>query len=178
MHKSFAAGLLFALGCGSASMPTADVDAGPKADAGPSVGTASVTGTVTGLALESPDAQSIVRMYPPHLQLKIAIASLDCTSTQKSDHLTFDLGSAQPGTYTIVKGYPSETSLSGFQARGHACPATVDPDATPACHNSVLSGSITLTAVGDAARGRVDGSFELVLADGKVTGTFSALRCD
>lgn len=178
MQKSFAFAVLFVLGCGSASMPGADTDAGPKADAGPSVGTASVTGGITGLSLASPNALSIVRTYPPHLQLKIALAPLDCVTTEASDHLTFDLGSADPGTYTIVKGYPSETGLAPFQARGHACPAKTAADAIPACHDSVLSGTVVLTKVADAARGMVEGSFELVLVDGKVTGTFSALRCD
>lgn len=179
MRKSFVMGMMLLMGCGSAAAPAGDGDSGAKADAGPSVGTASVTGAVTGLSLESPNAVAIARAFPPHLQLKIALAPLNCTVTEATDHLTFDLASADVGTYTVVKGYPAETALGSFQARGHACPAKgVDPDATPACHNMVLSGSVVLTKVDPDPRGMVVGSFELILADGKVTGTFSALRCD
>ena len=60
------------------------------------------------------------------------------------------------------------------QARAHACPA----DSSTPCHDLVRDGKVTITRVDPGTGGAVEGSFELTFADGEVSGSFSAVRCN
>lgn len=145
----------------------------------PTAGTAVIHGGVTGLALESPTALSIARHTPgaATLQLKLAVTNLTCTLTEAADHVTFDLGAFAAGTYTLSKGYPALASVGPTGARGHACPATPTGGAAPPCHDAVLSGTLVITKIG-GLEDPVEGTFDLQLVDGAVSGSFSAYRCD
>jgi hypothetical protein len=90
--------------------------------------------------------------------------------------LTIDIGSAQPGTFTVVKGYPASTALASFQARAHACPRG-NQGQTGLCFDQVVSGTVTITRV-DPPGGFVDGTFDVTFSTGHLTGAFTARRCD
>jgi hypothetical protein len=147
------------------------------ADPGPQPGKGTITGGIDGLALATDRGVSIARAFPPSTEVKIAIDGLTCTDTQASDRVTIDLGSSQPGTFTVVKGYPSKTSLASFQARAHACPMMIDPQQPSACHESLTAGIVVVTRVDPDVGGVVEGTFDLTFVDGQVKGTFSATRC-
>jgi len=143
----------------------------------PTAGTAVIRGAVTGLALESPKALSIARHTPggATLQLKLAVTNLTCTLTEAADHVTVDVAAFALGTYLIPKGYPALTSVTGTTARGHACSGNASGTAT--CHDAVLSGTVTITRIGDLET-PVEGTFDLQLVDGSLSGSFAAYRCD
>ncbi len=141
-------------------------------------GTATIIGTVEGLHLESDHAVSIARMFPPSTELKVSPSGVACEETQGGDRITFDLGDEKPGLYTVVVGYPSKTGLSPAQARAHACAAKPEGSDQPPCHDLVRSGQVNVTRFDTAKGGLIEGTYTLELADGKVSGTFSAYRCD
>ena len=162
-----------AAGCSSASSSSFNSDAGPAITG---TGTATASGTVPGLALDSPTARSIARSEPPFTQLMIAPTELTCSVIDTSDHITIDLGAQTTGTYVVVKGFPTKPGLSGFQARAHACPAAAT-NAAP-CHDQILKGQVVVMKYDAAPGGKVEGTYELTFADGTITGSFSALRCN
>jgi hypothetical protein len=139
-------------------------------------GSGTIVGTIEGMQLSSQNAVAIARMYPPQTQIKIAPSGVSCETVQDGDRITFDVGAAKPGIYTVVVGYPNKAMLSAAQARAHVCPANSTSESQ--CHDQVRSGKIEITRVDDAEGGRIEGTYELELADGKVSGGFSAYRCD
>jgi hypothetical protein len=153
--------VLCAIGCGS--MKTDERHAG----------TGSIQGEVQGLSLASTSGVSIARSFPPSTEIKIAPDSVSCETVQAGERITIDLGGASPGQYTVVKGYPSKADLSTNQARAHACPADGSP-----CHDLVRSGTVTVSRYDSEVGGHVEGTFEITFADGTVSGSFSAIRCD
>jgi len=140
-------------------------------------GTATIVGTVEGLQLASEHGVSIARMFPPTTELKVSPGGVACEETQGGDRITFDLGGEKPGVYTVVVGYPSKAGLSPAQARAHVCAKRPEGAEQPPCHDVVRSGSVTVTKFDPATGGRIEGSYRLELADGAVSGTFSAYRC-
>jgi hypothetical protein len=148
----------------------------PEDASGPPPGKGTITGKIEGLTLATDHGVSIARAFPPTMELKVAIEGLTCNDTQASDRLTIDLGSSQPGTYTVVRGYPGKTSLAAFQARAHACPKKIEGQPT-ACHESVTAGKVVVTKVDPEVGGIVEGNFDLTFVDGTVSGTFAATRC-
>ncbi len=138
-------------------------------------GSGTIVGTVEGMNLATERGVSIARMFPPTTQIKVSPSGVTCETTQAGDRITFDLGAQKTGTYTVVVGYPSKPSLSAAQARAHVCPAS--DNAESACHNQVRSGKVIVTRFDAAEGGTIEGSYELELADGKVSGTFAAYRC-
>lgn len=152
--------------------------AGCAAEQEKHAGEATIVGTVDGLQLASDRGVSIARMFPPTTELKVSPGGVACEDTQGGDRITFDLGDDKPGSYTVVVGYPSKAGLSAAQARAHVCPARPDGAEQPPCHDLVRSGTVTVTRFDASKGGRIEGSYELVLVDGNVSGTFSAYRCD
>ncbi len=140
-------------------------------------GSGVIHGQVEGLALACKDGVSIARSFPPTTEIKISPGGVTCGTVQGGDRVTIDLGDARVGTYTIVRGYPSKSSLSRDQARAHACPAKVS-DVDPPCHDLVLSGDVRVTRYDPEPGGRIEGTFRVSLADGDVTGAFSAVCCN
>jgi hypothetical protein len=147
------------LGCGSAETHT---------------GSGTIVGTVEGMNLASNQGVAIARMFPPTTEIKVSPSGVTCEAVQAGDRITFDLGAEKTGTYTIMVGYPNKALLTAAQARAHVCPAGGDAP----CHSQVRSGTVTVTRFDAQEGGRIEGSYDLVLADGKVSGTFSAYRCD
>jgi hypothetical protein len=141
-------------------------------------GEATIVGTVQGLELATDHGVSIARMFPPTTEVKVSPSGVACEETQAGDRITFDLGDEKPGLYTVVVGYPSKADLSAAQARAHVCPAKPEGGEQPPCHDVVRSGEVTVTRFDSNKGGRVEGSCKLELADGSVSGTFSAYRCD
>ena len=139
-------------------------------------GSTSIHSTLPTLALDTDDGPAVARTSLPTLQLKLAPSTLTCTSTLESDRVTIDVGSLQPGTFTVVKGYPASTSLAGFQARAHACPGG-NQGQTGTCYDQVIGGTVTITRVDDAG-GFVDGTFDVKFSTGEISGAFSARRCN
>ena len=168
-----------AMACGTPShnpnINPADTDVGDGAVLN---GPATITSTLPGVALESKGGFSIARLIAPNLEVRVAANVVSCSNTTSADHLSIDFGGVTVGDYDVVKGYPLKTSLAGFQARAHACPASATPDSGPAspCHEAVRSGKVSVTRVDDPG-GVVEGTFDVVFADGEVKGTFSAARC-
>jgi hypothetical protein len=141
-------------------------------------GSGAMAGSITGLTLACDDGVSIARSFPPSTEIKVAPNGVSCETVRDGDHVTIDLGDSKPGTYTVVKGFPIKADLSSAQARAHICPAKPEGQDQPPCHDVVRSGRVTVTKFDDGKGGRVEGTYELELADGKVSGTFSAYRCD
>ncbi|MGZ3423312.1 MAG: hypothetical protein ACXVEE_35955 [Polyangiales bacterium] len=137
-------------------------------------GTGAITGDLENLALACDSGVSIARSFPPSLEIKIARGGVSCETVQSGDRVTIDLGDASPGTYTVVTGYPQKAKLSAAQARAHACSA----DTAQPCHDLVRSGSVTVTRLDPDIGGIVEGTFELDFADGNLTGSFAAVRCN
>lgn len=151
----------FALGC---SVKTEERHAGSGA----------MAGGLTGLALSCDDGVSIARWFPPSMEIKVATAGVSCETVQDGDRITIDIGDTKPGTYNVVTGFPNKANLSAAQARAHACPA----DSSKPCHDLVRDGKVTVTRVDPGTGGAVEGTFELTFADGEVSGSFSAVRCN
>lgn len=153
--------VLLLLGCGPAEHHT---------------GSGTIVGTIEGMNLQSDHAVAIARMYPPQTQIKVAPDGVTCETVLGGDRITFDVGAEKPGIYTLVAGYPSKANLSAAQARAHVCPANDTSESQ--CHDIVRRGKVTITRFDTNEGGRIDGSYEVELADGTVSGTFSAYRCD
>ena len=141
-------------------------------------GAAKITGAITGSMIASENGVAVADSRPPSFEIKVAAAGLACGKAPTGDHITFDLGASQPGTYTIVKNYPLTVSLSPSQARAHVCGAATVDGAIAGCHDDARSGSVIITKIDPAGGGSVEGSFQLTIADGELHGTFSALRCN
>lgn len=98
-----------------------------------------------------------------------------CTAmhTQSATSVTLSLGGLAPGTYAVVVKSPgSGDATAVFTVADQACKATVNENGT--------SGSINVKdVVSDLSNGtsRVRGSFNVVFADGTVTGDFDASLC-
>lgn len=137
-------------------------------------GSGTIVGTVEGMKLASDRGVSIARMFPPTTEIKVSPSGVTCESVQGGDRITFDLGAQKTGYYTVVTGFPNKANLSAAQARAHICAAGDD---TP-CHDQVRSGTVTVTRFDGGEGGVIEGKYELELADGKVSGTFSAYRCN
>lgn len=140
-------------------------------------GEGTISGTLEGMELETDHGVSIARSFPPMTEVKVSPGGLECEFVQSGDRLTFDFGAQTTGQYTVVVGYPSMAGLSAAQARAHVCPAKHGDDEAP-CHNQVRSGTLSITRYDTSPGGRVEGSYHVVLADGELSGTFSAYRCD
>ena len=138
-------------------------------------GSGTIVGTIEGMNLASDHGVAIARMYPPQTQIKIAPDGVSCETVLGGDRITFDIGAEKPGIYTVVTGYPSKVNLSGAQARAHICPA--NDTSEQQCHDVVRGGKVEITKFETNEGGRIEGTYELELADGKVSGTFSAYRC-
>jgi prepilin-type processing-associated H-X9-DG protein len=142
----------------------------------PGVGT--IHGEITGLSLACDAGPAVARSFPPTTELKLAASGLACDALQISDRLTIDLGDATVGTYAVVVGFPPKPSLARFQARAHACPAQHSDGTSSPCHDQVRGGTVSVTRYDGAPGGRVEGTFDVTFADGHVTGSFAAARCD
>jgi hypothetical protein len=173
LSRSLLAGLAGLFFCACGAKWGADSSSSPSAL---DPGSARITGSLPGLSLATDDGPAIVRANLPTLQVKLAPSALTCGATQDSDRVTIDIGSAQPGTFTVVKGYPSSTSLAAFQARAHACPGG-NQGQTGACYEQVVGGTVTITRVDDPG-GFIDGTFDVTFSSGEISGSFSARRCD
>lgn len=138
-------------------------------------GKAEVQGSVPGFSLSSSNGFSIGRTMPPNAEIMIATTELACLTIDTSDHVTIDLGDMSPGTYRIRSGYPYRTSLAHDEARAHACPAqrTKLP-----CDEKVTGGTVTITRYDADGAGVIEGTFDIVFADGEISGSFTAPRCD
>jgi hypothetical protein len=137
-------------------------------------GSGAMAGSITGLTLACDDGVSIARSFPPSTEIKVAPNGVSCETVRDGDHVTIDLGDSKPGTYTVVKGFPIKADLSSAQARAHACPS----DPAKPCHDLVRGGSVKVTRIDPDTGGAVEGTFELEFADGNVSGSFSAIRCN
>lgn len=140
-------------------------------------GEGTIVGQLEGMSLATDHGVAIARMFPPMTEIKVSPGGVECEFVQAGDRITFDLGDEQPGSYTLVTGYPPMAGLSRAQARAHVCPAKHGEDEAP-CHNMVRSGSVQITRFDQGKGGRIEGSYHVVLADGELSGTFSAYRCD
>jgi hypothetical protein len=138
-------------------------------------GSGTIVGGVDGLPLATENGVSIARSFPPGLEVKVSPGGLSCEAVQGGDRVTIDLGAARPGTYAVVVGYPNKATLSPNGVRVHVCPAK---EANLPCHNQVRGGTVVVRTVEDVSNGRVEGTFEIELADGAVSGSFSAVRCN
>jgi hypothetical protein len=138
-------------------------------------GSGTIVGTVEGMNLASDHGVAIARMYPPLTQIKVSPSGVTCETVQAGDRVTFDIGAEKVGVYTVVVGYPNKALLSAAQARAHVCP--VNDSSESQCHDQVRSGKVTITRFDGGEGGTIEGSYELELADGKISGTFSAYRC-
>lgn len=165
--------LVALLGCGSP--PSEDAFAAPTPQKEGASGTATIDGTLDGLSLDSSTARAIARVTSPTVEIMLAPTTLDCRTMGTTDHLTIDLGAEATGTYAVMKGYPKKPSLQGFEARVHACPANLQD---VQCREDVLGGRVDVTRFDGAAGGSVVGTYTLQFANGTLSGTFSALRCD
>ncbi|MGZ3455917.1 MAG: hypothetical protein ACXVEF_40300 [Polyangiales bacterium] len=135
-------------------------------------GSARIDGTVEGLTLASSEAVAI--SFELGRRLRLAASGVACERIHDGDNLTIDLANASTGTFHVVPGFPDNGSLTGQEARAQACPT----DAALPCHRLVRSGTITITRLDAGIGGVVEGTFDVVFADGEVSGSFSALRCD
>ena len=144
------------------------------------VGSATVHGDLANMPLASTNAQSILRTKttngdPSNGELMIADGDLACDFVARSNHLTIDLGGIGVGTYTVVAGYPTMSRLGRWEARVHACPPQRSGGA---CDEKVLGGQVVVTSYATDASGEAEGTFDLKFADGELTGTFTAPRCN
>lgn len=140
-------------------------------------GSGTIVGAVEGMDLATDHGVAIARSFPPMTEVKVAPGGVECEFVQAGDRVTFDVGDEKPGRYTLVVGFPPMAGLSRDQARAHVCAAKRD-GVEPPCHDMVRSGWIELTRRDPQKGGRVEGSYHVVLADGELSGSFSALLCD
>ncbi|GAC1560573.1 MAG: hypothetical protein NVS3B10_18790 [Polyangiales bacterium] len=141
-------------------------------------GTAQIRSTIPGVTLQNDQGTAVALLDGSTLELRLASGALSCVKTVEVDRLSVDLGAAQVGTFPVVTGYPALGTLGPAQARAHACPAT-DPAAPPQtnCDQQARSGTIVVRKLDPDLGGLVEGTFDVVFADGEVSGTFSARRC-
>lgn len=162
------------IGCASHVDPNG-LSGAPGASVKP--GSASISGSLPGLALETASGASIVRSRLPYGELAIATTGLACSGRADAvDHVTIDLGAQTTGRFDVVAKFPSKTKLLASQARAHACPAKTQ-DSAP-CHDDVTGGWVQVDRWDNAVGGIVEGSFEIDFTDGTLRGSFSAARCN
>lgn len=145
---------------------------------GPATGKAQITTTIPGVTLTSNEAVSIAREELPTTQLKVGLDNVACDSSLDANRITIDIHSVHVGTFTVREGYPSLDKLVAGEARAHVCPPQPAGTTNPApCHEQVRTGTVTVTRYDRAVGGTIEGTFQITFADGDVTGSFSALRC-
>ncbi|MGZ6068784.1 MAG: hypothetical protein ACXWVM_40680 [Polyangiales bacterium] len=130
---------------------------------------------MSDLVLDAENGYSIASSTPPAMQIVISPSPLGCGVKGGAERLIIDIARQTTGPFVVVPGHPYVSLLGDDQARAAVCPPG-DPGNQPPCHEAVKGGTVQIDRIEDVG-GRVEGSFHIDLADGTVSGTFSAARC-